>query len=304
MANCSVDDVSVISQEITDKWAMYHADCVDVARGIPSDSIHFQVFSPPFSSLYTYSASDRDMGNSSGDEQFWTHYRFLIAEQFRIAMPGRMVSVHCFDIPAMKVRDGFIGLHDFRGAVIRAYQDAGFVLHSQVCIWKDPVTQMQRTKSIGLLHKQVKKDSCMSRQGVPDYLVTFRKPGENPERVSHTNDDFPVEVWQRYASPVWMDIDPSDTLQFRSARENNDERHICPLQLEVIRRALKMWSNRGDVVFSPFGGIGSEGYVALQEGRRYIGVELKRSYYEQAVRNLKAAVMESDMTLFGRSANA
>lgn len=304
MADCSVDGVAVISQEITDKWAMYHADCVDVARGIPSDSIHFQVFSPPFSSLYTYSASDRDMGNSSGDEQFWTHYRFLIAEQFRIAMPGRLVSVHCMNLPTSKTHHGYIGIRDFRGEIIRAYEDAGFIFHSEVCIWKDPVTAMQRTKAIGLLHKQLKKDSCMSRQGIPDYLVTFRKPGDNPERVSHTADDFPVELWQRYASPVWMDINPSDTLQFRSARENNDERHICPLQLEVIRRALKMWSNPGDVVFSPFGGIGSEGYVALQEGRRYVGVELKRSYYEQAVRNLKAAVVESDMTLFGSVANA
>jgi len=189
-------------------------------------------------------------------------------------------------MPTSKARDGFIGLRDFRGDLIRAMQRAGFVFHSEVVIWKDPVTAMQRTKALGLLHKQLKKDSCMSRQGVPDYVVTMRKLGDNPEPVSHTNETFPVQSWQKYASPVWMDIDPSDTLQYRSAREHDDERHICPLQLEVIRRCLRLWSNPGDNVLSPFAGIGSEGYVALQEGRRFVGCELKRSYYEQAARNL------------------
>lgn len=293
-----VTTVDVCAQEIADKWALYNADCVDVARGLPSDSVHFQVFSPPFASLYTYSASDRDMGNSADYDQFWAHYQFLIAEQFRVAMPGRLVSVHCMNLPTSKSHHGYIGIRDFRGDIIRAYEEAGFIYHSEVCIWKDPVTAMQRTKALGLLYKQIKKDSCMSRQGIPDYLVTFRKPGDNPERVTHTHDDFPVTLWQRYASPVWMDIDPSDTLQYRSAREHNDERHICPLQLEVIRRAIKLWSNPTDVVFSPFAGIGSEGYVAIQEGRRYVGVELKRSYYEQAVRNLRSVVAESSASLF------
>lgn len=278
----------VVDQVIEENYAIYNADCVDVAKTLPSDSIHFQIFSPPFASLYTYSASDRDMGNSFTEEQFASHYKFLVSEQFRITMPGRLVAVHCMNLPTSKARDGYIGLRDFRGELIRAYIDAGFIYHSEVCIWKDPVNQMQRTKALGLLHKQIKKDSAMSRQGLADYLVVFRKPGDNPERVTH-GDDLPVEVWQRYASPVWMDINPSDTLQKESAREHEDERHICPLQLGVIRRAIHLWSNQGDVVFSPFAGIGSEGFVAIQEGRRYIGVELKGSYYKQACLNLAAS---------------
>lgn len=276
----------VLAQEVTEKFALYHGDCVDVMRGMPDSSVHYSVFSPPFASLYTYSNSPRDMGNVRSESEFFAHFKFAIAELFRILKPGRLVSFHCMLMPTSKTRHGFIGLSDFRGDLIRAFQDGGFIHHSEVVIWKDPVTAMQRTKALGLLHKQIKKDSCMSRQGIPDYLVTMRKPGVNDEPVSHTAEEFPVTLWQRYASPVWMDIDPSDTLQYRSAREHDDERHICPLQLEVIRRALKLWSNPGDVVFSPFAGIGSELYVALEEGRRAVGAELKASYYEQARRNL------------------
>lgn len=276
-----------------DDWTMHLADCVELAKELPSDSVHYSVYSPPFESLYTYSNSERDMGNSRDSSEFWAHYRFLIAEQFRALMPGRLVSIHCMNLPTSKVRDGHIGIRDFRGEIIRSFEDAGFIYHSEVCIWKDPVTAMQRTKALGLLHKQIKKDSAMSRQGVPDYLVTMRKPGDNPERVTHTNETFPVQLWQQYASPVWMDINPSDTLQYRSAREHNDERHICPLQLEVIRRAIKLWSNPGDVVWSPFAGIGSEGFVALEMGRKFLGSELKRSYYGQACRNLNNALSAS-----------
>jgi len=278
---------NVLNYEEGKRFILYHADCVEVARSMPSDSVHFSVFSPPFASLYTYSNSDRDMGNCKTHDDFHRHFAFLVAELFRVTKPGRLVSFHCMNLPTSKERDGFIGITDFRGVLIRAFQDAGWIYHSEVCIWKDPVTAMQRTKALGLLHKQIKKDSCMSRQGIPDYLVTMRKPGDNPERVTHTDEDFPVKLWQRYASPVWMDINPSDTLQKESAREADDERHICPLQLDVIRRALKMWSNPGDVVFSPFTGIGSEGYVALQEGRRFVGAELKESYYRQACANLR-----------------
>lgn len=269
-----------------DGWSMHRGDCVEGVAAMPDDSVHYTVFSPPFASLYTYSASHRDMGNCSNNAEFMAQFKFLVDELYRVTMPGRLLSFHCMNLPSSKARDGVIGLKDFRGDLIRAFADAGWIYHSEVCIWKDPVTAMQRTKALGLLHKQIKKDSCMSRQGIPDYLVTMRKPGDNPERVTHTNEDFPVHVWQRYASPVWMDIKPNDTLQFRSAREHNDERHICPLQLGVIRRALKMWSNPGDTVLSPFGGIGSEGYVALEEGRRFVGYELKGSYYKQACRNL------------------
>jgi DNA modification methylase len=290
----SRNEASYVREVHEDKnWTVHLADCVDLGREIPSDSIHYSIYSPPFQSLYTYSNSERDLGNSRNPDEFWEHYKFLITETFRVMMPGRLVSIHCMNLPTSKVRDGHIGLRDFRGEIIKAFEDAGFIYHSEVCIWKDPVTAMQRTKALGLLHKQIKKDSCMSRQGVPDYLVTMRKPGDNPERVEHTNENFPVQLWQQYASPIWMDINPSDTLQYRSAREHDDERHICPLQLEVIRRAIKLWSNPGDVVWSPFAGIGSEGFVALEMGRRFLGSELKSSYYRQACKNLAAALSES-----------
>ena len=273
-------------------WTLHLADCIDVAREIPSDSLHYSVYSPPFASLYTYSNSDRDMGNCKDDDIFMGHYRFLVRELCRALMPGRLMSVHCMDMPSMKERDGVIGLKDLPGAIVRVHQDEGWIFHSRTTIWKDPVTQMQRTKALGLLHKQIKKDSCMSRQGTADYLLTFRKPGENPERITHTNETFPVALWQRYASPVWFDINSSDTLQYRAAREHNDERHIAPLQLQVIERAVELWTNPGDTVFSPFAGIGSEGYVALKMGRKFLGAELKRSYWEQACRNLEAAKRE------------
>jgi hypothetical protein len=210
-----------------------------------------------------------------------------------MAMAGRMVSIHCMNLPTSKQFHGYIGLRDFRGEIIKAYEDVGFIYHSEVCIWKDPVISMQRTKALGLLHKQIKKDSCMSRQGVPDYLVTMRKPGENPERVAHTNETFPVKLWQNIASPIWMDINPSDTLQRESAREHDDERHICPLQLEVIRRGINLWSNPGDTIYDPFAGIGSSGVVALEMERSFLGSELKRSYFNQAVANLEYASKRS-----------
>lgn len=284
---------TIVAQEVTDHFAAYNGDCVEVVGGLPSNSVHYTVFSPPFSSLYTYSNSERDMGNCGGDDEFFRHFAFLVKDLFRVTKPGRLLSFHCMNLPTSKERDGYIGIRDFRGSLTRAFVDAGWIFHSEVVIWKDPVTAMQRTKALGLLHKQIKKDSCMSRQGIPDFLVTMRKPGANDEPVTHTNEDFPVSLWQRYASPVWMDINPSDTLQKESAREDRDERHICPLQLEVIRRALKLWSNPGDVVLSPFMGIGSEGYVSLQEGRRFCGAELKASYYAQAVANLRSALPEN-----------
>ncbi len=281
---------SVKQQHVTDRYAVYNADCVDVVAAMPSDSVHYSIFSPPFSSLFTYSPHDRDMGNCRTNEEFYKHFGFLVGELLRVTMPGRNLSFHVMNLPTSKTRDGVIGLSDFRGLMIRIFQDAGWIYHSEVCIWKDPVTAMQRTKALGLLHKQLKKDSCMSRQGIADYLVTMRKPGDNPERVTHTNETFPVREWQEYASPVWMDIDSNDTLQYMSARADEDERHICPLQLEVIRRGLRMWTNPGDTVLSPFGGIGSEGFCALEMKRRFISAELKQSYYEQMVRNLDGVI--------------
>ena len=274
-------------------WRIVHADCVDVVSGLEPDSVDYAVFSPPFASLYTYSDSERDMGNCGDTEQFMEHFRYLVDGLFRAHRPGRLLSFHCMNLPTSKARDGYIGIRDFRGDLIRAFTEAGWIYHSEVVIWKDPVTAMQRTKALGLLHKQLKKDACMSRQGIPDYVVTMRKPGENTRPVENTNETFPVAEWQQYASPVWMDINPSDTLQKESAREEEDERHICPLQLDVTRRCLRLWSRPDDLVLSPFAGIGSEGYVAVQEGRRFLGVELKESYFKQACANLRAAELLS-----------
>lgn len=283
-------------------WEMILGDCIDEVKKISDKSVHYSIFSPPFASLYTYSDSERDMGNCRSHDEFHEHFKYLVPELLRATSPGRLLSFHCMNLPTSKTRDGVIGITDFRGTLIRAFVDAGWIFHSEVVIWKDPVTAMQRTKALGLLHKQLKKDSCMSRQGIPDYLVTMRRPGDNPERVEHTNESFPVSVWQNYASPVWMDIRPSGTLQHRSAREHADERHICPLQLEVIRRALLLWTNPGDLVFSPFAGIGSEGHVALETGRRFLGIELKKSYWEQAWKNLEiAARLKKRKTLFGHA---
>lgn len=283
-------------------WELHLGDCVDVVKSLKDESIDFTIFSPPFSSLYTYSNSDRDMGNSSNDEEFMEHFDFLIADLYRVTRPGRLASFHCMNLPTSKQNNGYIGIRDFRGDLIRAFQARGWIYHSEVVIWKDPVIAMQRTKALGLLHKQLKKDSCMSRQGIPDYLVTMRKPGENTKRVTNTNESFPVQRWQQYASPVWMDINPSDTLQFRTAREHNDERHICPLQLQVIQRALELWSAPGDVVLSPFAGIGSEGYQSVKMGRKFVGAELKESYFKQAKKNLNSAECEN-LSMFDINVN-
>jgi DNA modification methylase len=279
--------MNCIDQTVTDQWTLFNGDCVEVLRGLPAHSIDYSIFSPPFASLYTYSNSPRDMGNVRNDEEFFEHFSFLVAELRRIMKPGRNVSFHCMLLPTSKERDGYIGLKDFRGDLIRAFQAGGFIYASEVCIWKDPVTAMQRTKALGLLHKTVRENASMSRQGIPDYLVTMRAPGDIIDRVKH-GEDYPVSKWQKIASPIWTDIDPGDTLQYMSAREHDDERHICPLQLEVIRRGIDLWTNPNDVVLSPFAGIGSELYVAVEMGRRAVGVELKASYYQQAVRNLHA----------------
>lgn len=286
-----------IDSTIGDGFAAYHGDCVEVVAGLPDRSVDYSIFSPPFASLYTYSNSPRDMGNCRNDAEFFEHFAHLIRELRRVMKPGRNVSFHCMLMPTSKERDGYIGLKDFRGDLIRAFQAEGFIYASEVCIWKDPVTAMQRTKALGLLHKTVRGNAAMSRQGIPDYLVTMRAPGDaDPDdRVKHAPEDYPVSKWQQVASPVWTDIDPGDTLQFRSAREHDDERHICPLQLEVIRRGVDLWTNPGDVVLSPFMGIGSEGYVSLQMGRRFVGVELKTIYYGQATRNLQAALSQAGL---------
>lgn len=281
--------MNVLNQSVCDHFALYQGDCVEVLQGLPDGSVHYSIFSPPFASLYTYSDSDRDMGNCKDDEEFQQHFSFLIHELWRVLIPGRLVSVHCMNLPAMKSRDGFIGVKDFRGDIIRLFVSSGFIYHSEVCVWKNPVTEMQRTKALGLLHKQIRKDSSMSRQGLPDYVVTFRKPGDNPEPITHTAEQFPVDVWQRYASPVWMDIRQSYTLQRKSARDERDEKHICPLQLDIIERCIDLWSAPNEIVLDPFCGIGSVPYQAVLMGRRGLGVELKNTYFDQAVKNLQVA---------------
>lgn len=279
-------------------WDLHLGDCVDVIGEMDDDSIGYTVFSPPFASLYTYSNSDFDMGNVKDDDEFYRQFVFLVEELYRVTKPGRLLSFHCMNLPTSKQNDGYIGIRDFRGDLIRMFTEKGWIYHSEVCIWKDPVTAMQRTKALGLLHKTIRKDSSMSRQGIPDYLVTVRKPGENQDPISHDAEEFPVTLWQRYASPVWMDINPSRTLQYMQAREGQDERHICPLQLDVIERALELWSRKDDLVLSPFAGIGSEGYCAVKMGRRFVGAELKESYWRLACENLKQAEMEP-ADLFG-----
>lgn len=288
----------VIDQYIGRNFAFYNGDSCELIKDIPSDSIHFSIFSPPFIDLYTYSDSDRDIGNCKSSEEFDIHMKFLIRELYRIMMPGRIVAVHCMDMPAMKFKDGYIGMKDFPGELVQIFSECGFIPHCRITIWKNPVTAMQRTKAIGLLHKQLKKDACMCRTGFPDYLLAFRKPGDNPEPVTNTNETFPVSQWQEYASPVWMTINQSNTLQASSARDSKDEKHLCPLQLDVIERGIRLWTNEGDTVFTPFGGIGSEVYQALKMNRHGIGIELKPTYYKQAVKNCRSAEEMKQESLF------
>jgi len=284
----------------SDNYAIWNGDCVELARHLPDESIDFSVFSPPYLSLFTYSSSDRDMGNSKTDDEFYQHFNFLVDELFRVMKPGRNVAVDCMNVPAMKERDGYIGLKDFRGELIRCFIERGFIFHSEHCMWKDPLIEATRTKALGLMHKQLCKDSSMSRAGIPQYLLCFRKPGVNKEPIAHVagldewaGDDQPEngnlshERWRRYASPVWMDINFNRTLNYKAARENNDERHICPMSLDITERAIWLWSNPGDTVLTTYAGIGSEMYQALQMGRKAIGFELKRSYFDQAVINCK-----------------
>lgn len=357
--------MNVINQEIGESYAMYNGDCVQVIEGIPDNSIHFSVYSPPFSNLYIYSDSIADMGNSASDEEFFEHYKFLIRELHRVTMPGRLSAVHCKDLPLYHNRDGAAGLKDFPGAIIRAHcedeemealtraivyleNEEGanpveqqvavhwlkralerraakvgpkWILHSKVTIWKDPVIEMQRTKNHGLLHKNFTQRAEVCRQGMADYLIVFRKwdgveGTESPEPVKQnrkpgdyigtrppehfdSDRDYSIQVWQRYASPVWYDINQTRVLNYQLAKEDADEKHICPLQLDVIDRAIDLWTNRGETVLSPFAGIGSEGYCAIKQGRKFIGIELKDSYYNWSCRNLRKAEDESKvMDLF------
>jgi len=301
--------INVIDNDINDIRALYCGDTVEILPTLKSNSVHYTLFSPPFSSLYVYSNSTRDMGNCKSDEEFYNHFKLIIPELYRVTMHGRLVSFHCMQIPAMKERDGYIGLKDFRGDLIRLFQEVGFIFHSEVLVWKDPLLEVTRTKAHGLMHKQLCKDSAKCRNGLPDYIITMKKPGENPEPVSrdrgfeyyigekkneplNKKNDVPGlnkyshNVFRTYADPIWHDIRQTNTLNKKGAREEKDERHICPLQLDTIARCIEYWTNTNDIVLSPFMGIGSEGYQAIAMNRRFIGIELKESYYKCAVKNI------------------
>jgi DNA modification methylase len=290
----------VIDQIITPDYALYYGDCIQVIKDLPNNSIGYSIFSPPFSDLFCYSNNEEDMGNSKNYDEFFIHFAFLIKELFRTIQHGRLVSIHCIDIPAMKERDGYIGLKDFPGDIIRAFQEVGFIYHARATIWKNPLIEATRTKALGLMHKQLCKDSSKCRQGLPDYVITMRKPGENQNPISHgegftqfigedepkeTGVKFSHEIWRRYASPVWMDINQSNVLGYREARDPEDEKHLCPLQLDTIERCCELWSKEGDICFTPFGGIGSEPYTFIKMNRKAVACELKRSYYDQMVKN-------------------
>lgn len=272
-----------------DNFSAYHADCVEGVRELPSESIGFSIYSPPFSHLFIYSDSERDMGNAADDDEFLEHYGFLIREIHRVTKPGRLTAVHCTDMPRTKSMHGEIGLWDMPGAIIEAHKAAGWTYHSRVTIWKDPVVEMQRTKTHGLLYKTFQKDTSRCRQGLPDYLLVFRKTPDDEKKSDPVGKDkslFPVDTWQQWASPVWMDIEQGNVLNARPEKDPKDEKHLCPLQLDLIERAIRLWSNEGDTVLSPFMGIGSEGWGALKARRRFIGFELHDKYYPQAVKNL------------------
>lgn len=278
--------MEIKNQYLSDKCAIYQGDCVELIQSIPDESVGFSIFSPPFAELYTYSDELADMGNSKDYNEFFQAFDFLVEQLYRVLWPGRNIAVHCMDLPIQKGKEGYIGLRDFSGMILRSFENAGFIYHSRVTIWKNPVTEMQRTKALGLLHKQVKKDAAMSRVGIPDYLMVFRKEGEHKHPVTC---DIAVDTWQKWASPVWMDIDYGNTLNKMDARGEKDEKHICPLQLDTIDRAIRLWSNKDDVVLTPFMGIGSEVYQAILDERKGIGFELKESYFNEAVKNVQKA---------------
>ena len=332
MVECVTENENCIDQDSGEDWHLYNGDCCQVLAGLPDNSIHFGIHSPPFSSLYIYSDSEADMGNASSDEEFFQHYSFAIRELLRVTQPGRICAVHCKDLPRYANVYGTTGLIDFPGACIQEFEAAGWVFHSRTTIWKCPVTERERTNNNGLLHKTVKRDSSQIRMGMADYLICFRKPPADGDGLMATEPvsratgferyigevdfrdnanhpspfarkgaakDSSIDIWRRYAEPVWWDVNQTDVLNFKLGRDGKDEKHICPLQLGLIERACDIWSNPGDVVLSPFAGIGSEGFSALQTGRKFIGIELKESYYRIACQNLRIAEQSrKEQTLF------
>ena len=293
-------------EEVSEFYKVINGDCVQETKKLENNSADLVVFSPPFAELYVYSDKPEDMGNVKNYKEFEAHFKYLIPELKRVLKQGRICAIHCMDLPIQKGKEGFIGLRDFSGMLIDWFTKEGFIYHAKTTIWKNPVTEMQRTKALGLLHKTIKKDSVMSRVGIPDYVLFFRNGDGNENPIRHQDTDekapnyLPVDLWQKYASPVWMDVNYSRTLQYRSARDGNDEKHICPLQLDTIERIIHLYSNEGETILSPFGGVGSEGFQAIKMNRKSISIELKESYFDINVKNHKSIVMEkqSDLTLF------
>lgn len=295
---------SVLDSYQGDRFLAVNADCVEFAASLPDASVGFSVYSPPFAHLFVYSDSERDMGNVKDEAEFKTLYAHLVREKFRITKPGRLTAVHCSDIQRTKAAHGACSIYDFPSDIREVHEQAGWTFHSRITVWKDPVVEMQRTKALGLLYKQIQTDATRSRQGMADYVMVFRKTPDDEksaDRVGHDAKMFPVSQWQQWASPVWMDINQTNVLNVKVAREAADERHLCPLQLDLIERAIRLWSNPGDTVFSPFMGIGSEGWMALRAERRFVGSELKPAYYRQAVKNLMEAEGAAP-SLFGDAA--
>lgn len=289
---------SVLDQHIGDQFAVYNSDCVEFTATLPDNCLDFSVYSPPFAHLFVYSDSERDMGNVKDEAEFKALYAHLVKEMFRATKPGRLTAVHCSDLPRTKSMHGTVGLYDFPADIREVHEAAGWTYHSRITVWKDPVVEMTRTKALGLLYKQLQKDSTRSRQGMPDYILVFRKTPDDESQCEPVGQDskrFPVTQWQKWASPVWMDINQTNVLNVRMARDQKDERHLCPLQLDLIERCVRLWTNEGDTVFSPFAGIGSEGWASMNAGRRFIGTELKPAYFRQAVKYLTEAENASSM---------
>lgn len=289
---------SVLDQHVGENFAIYNADCVEFASTLPDNVLDFSVYSPPFAHLFVYSDSERDMGNVKDEAEFKALYAHLVKEIYRATKPGRLTAVHCSDLPRTKSMHGTVGLYDFPADIREVHEQAGWTYHSRITVWKDPVVEMTRTKALGLLYKQLQKDSTRSRQGMPDYILVFRKTPDDESKAEPVGQDskrFPVEQWQKWASPVWMDINQTNVLNVRMARDQKDERHLCPLQLDLIERCVRLWTNEGDTVFSPFAGIGSEGWASMNAGRKFIGTELKPAYFRQAVKYLTEAENASSM---------
>ena len=284
-------------------WTLYNGDSCEILAHLPPRSVDLAVYSPPFADLFVYSDSERDMGNSTRAE-FDSHYAHLMPHLYRVMRPGRIVAVHCMDLNTRKSVEGVMGHSDFSGDLIRAHVAAGFVFLSRITIWKDPVTQQARTKAHNLLYKNIQEDSTRCYPGLPDYVLLFRRPieaGEEGEtiKVPQRPEGFPLAQWQEWASPVWMSVDQGNTLNKLKSGDPDDERHIGPLQFDVIERVVRMYTNEGEIVLSPFAGIGSEGHVALTWRRKFVGVELKSSYFQTAIGTLKEASDDRQASLFG-----